>query len=220
MSTSTASDRAGRARSIYKRLRPEYPKTLSFLDFGTPWQLLVATVLAAQCTDERVNQVTPELFRRWPGPGELAGADREEVEAVIRSTGFYRQKAKNLQAAAEKIVAEHGGGLPPTMEEMVALPGVARKTANIVLSQALGVVEGIAVDTHVKRLAFRLDLTDSDKPDKIERDLCEAFERDIWAEINQLLIHHGRAVCVARTPKCSICQANDLCPKKGVTKSA
>ncbi|WP_027367961.1 endonuclease III [Desulfocurvibacter africanus] len=209
-----------RARIIHERLRQVYDPHITALDWTDPWQLMVATVLAAQCTDERVNQVTPELFRRWPGPAELRQASQAELEEVIRSTGFFRNKAKNLLAAANLIMDKHGGEMPRTMAEMIEIPGVARKTANIVLSTALGVVEGIAVDTHVKRLSFRLGLTESDKPERIERDLMEAFEREIWGEVNHLLVQHGRAVCQARLPRCSVCLLADVCPKLGVTKSA
>ncbi|EMG37984.1 endonuclease III [Desulfocurvibacter africanus PCS] len=209
-----------RARIIHERLRQVYDPHITALDWTDPWQLMVATVLAAQCTDERVNQVTPELFRRWPGPAELRHASQAELEEVIRSTGFFRNKAKNLLAAANLIMDKHGGEMPRTMAEMVEIPGVARKTANIVLSTALGVVEGIAVDTHVKRLSFRLGLTESDKPERIERDLMEVFEREIWGEVNHLLVQHGRAVCQARLPRCSACLLADICPKLGVTKSA
>jgi endonuclease-3 len=218
--TTMPTTRRERARVIHERLKQVYDPHITALDWTDPWQLMVATVLAAQCTDERVNQVTPELFRRWPGPAELRQAGQAELEEVIRSTGFFRNKAKNLLAAANLIMDKHGGEMPRTMAEMVEIPGVARKTANIVLSTALGVVEGIAVDTHVKRVSFRLGLTESDKPERIERDLMEAFEREIWGEVNHLLVQHGRAVCQARLPRCSACLLADVCPKLGVTKSA
>lgn len=220
MTTSMSTTRRERARIIHERLRKAYDPHITALDWQDPWQLMVATVLAAQCTDERVNRVTPELFRRWPGPAELRRAGQAELEEVIRSTGFFRNKARNLLAAANLIMDKHGGRMPRTMAEMIEIPGVARKTANIVLSTALGVVEGIAVDTHVKRLSFRLGLTESDKPERIERDLMEAFERDAWGEVNHLLVQHGRAVCQARLPRCSACLLEDVCPKLGVTKSA
>lgn len=212
--------RRERARIIHERLRTAYDPGKTALEWVDPWELLVATVLAAQCTDARVNMVTPELFRRWPGPAELRHADLADLESVIRSTGFYRNKAKNLIAAASMVMDRFRGTLPRTMAEMIEIPGVARKTANIVLSTALGVVEGIAVDTHVKRLSFRLGLTDSDQPQRIERDLMEAFERDIWGEVNHLLVQHGREICQARTPRCSKCILSDICPRLGVTKSA
>lgn len=212
--------RSERARIIHERLRTVYDPDTTALEWHNPWHLLVATVLAAQCTDERVNQVTPELFRRWPGPAELRHAEQAELEEVVHSTGFFRNKAKNLIAAANMVMDKYGGKLPRSMAEMIQLPGVARKTANIVLSTSLGVVEGIAVDTHVKRLSFRLGLTESDRPERIERDLMADFERSVWGEVNHLLVQHGRAVCQARTPKCSNCLLADICPRTGVIRSA
>ena len=216
----SSTTRRERARIIHERLRTAYDPGKTALDWVDPWQLLVATVLAAQCTDARVNMVTPELFRRWPGPAELRRADISELEPVIRSTGFFRNKAKNLIAAANMVMDRFDGTLPRTMAEMIEIPGVARKTANIVLSTALGVVEGIAVDTHVKRLSFRLGLTDSDQPERIERDLMELLERPAWGEINHVLVQHGREICQARTPRCSKCILFDICPRLGVTRSA
>lgn len=209
-----------RAASVYDRLRPLYPPVRSFLDFTTPWQLLVATILSAQCTDQRVNMVTPGLFARWPEPKDLAAADIAELEEAVRSTGFFRNKARNIKEAARIVAEELGGVLPDEMDRLLELPGVARKTANIVLTQGFGKVEGIAVDTHVRRLAQRLGLSDTDRPEVIERDLCAAFRREVWGEINHLLIQHGRNVCIARLPRCSACAVADICPKKGVTKSA
>lgn len=208
------------AAAIHDTLSAIYPPVRSFLDFQTPWQLLVATVLSAQCTDERVNKVTPAVFGRWPGPLQMSQADQMEMEAVVRSTGFFRNKAKNIIAASGMIVAEYSGEVPRRMEDLLRLPGVARKTANIVLTQGYGIVEGIAVDTHVARLAQRLGLSDSDRPDVIERDLCAAFPREDWGGINHLLIQHGRAVCTARKPRCGACAVSGLCPKKGVTSAA
>ncbi|EPR37021.1 endonuclease III [Desulfovibrio sp. X2] len=209
-----------RAASVYDRLCPLYPPVRSFLDFTTPWQLLVATILSAQCTDQRVNMVTPGLFARWPEPKDLAAADIAELEEAVRSTGFFRNKARNIKEAARIVAEELGGVLPDEMDRLLQLPGVARKTANIVLTQGFGKVEGIAVDTHVRRLAQRLGLSDTDRPEVIERDLCAAFRREVWGEINHLLIQHGRNVCIARLPRCSACAVVDICPKKGVTKSA
>lgn len=209
-------DAAARAREIVSRLTPLYPDLKPALDYTGAYELLVATVLAAQCTDARVNTVTPEFFQRWPDPAALAQADLAAVEAVIHSTGFFRQKAKNLVAAANLLVARHGGTLPASMEALTALPGVARKTANIVLSNALGINAGIAVDTHVKRLSFRLGLTTSDNPIIIEKDLMPLFARKDWGAINHLLVLHGRAVCKARSPRCDTCVLNDICPKRGV----
>lgn len=209
-----------RAKAILDRLRQDYNPAGSFLAHHSAWELLVATILAAQCTDERVNMVTPGLFKRWPGPKELAKAGQEELEEVVRSTGFFRNKAKNLINCAKMVMTEFGGTLPRTMAEMIRLPGVARKTANIVLNTAMGVVEGIAIDTHAKRLAFRMDLTDSDNPDRIEQDLCAVFDRSVWGQVNHLLVQHGRAVCQARKPFCSRCRVAELCPRKGVDKAA
>ncbi len=209
-------DTARRAHEILARLSRLYPEVRPALNHTSAYELLVATVLAAQCTDQRVNLVTPEFFRRWPDPAALAEAAVGDVEAVVRSTGFFRQKAKNLVASAKMLMARHGGTIPASMEALTALPGVARKTANIVLSNALGVHEGIAVDTHVRRLSFRLGLTDSDNPVIIERDLIPLFPRQAWGEINHLLVLHGRNVCKARKPLCPGCVLNDICPKRGV----
>ncbi|GFK94995.1 Endonuclease III [Fundidesulfovibrio magnetotacticus] len=203
---------------VFERLRARYPVTVPALDHRDAWELLVATVLAAQCTDARVNQVTPVLFGRWPGPAQLARATQEEVEEVVRSTGFFRNKAKNLIASAVRVMEHFGGELPRTMAELTTLPGVARKTANIVLSNAFGVHEGIAVDTHVTRLAYRLGFTNSDDPVKIERDLMPLFPREQWGEINHMLVYFGREVCPARKPRCPACELGDVCPKRGVGK--
>ena len=209
-------DAAARAREIVKRLTPLYTDLTPALDHKSAYELLVATVLAAQCTDARVNIVTPEFFRRWPDPAALAQAMVGDVEDVVHSTGFFRQKAKNLVAAAKRMVALHGGAVPDTMEALTALPGVARKTANIVLSNALGKNEGIAVDTHVRRLSFRLGLTSSDNPIIIEKDMMPLFARKDWGAINHLLVLHGRAVCKARSPRCDACALDDICPRRGL----
>lgn len=205
-----------RAQEIFARLRRRYPVLRSALDWEDAWQLLVATVLAAQCTDARVNTVTPTLFGRWPGPAELARADQAELESVIHSTGFFRNKAKNLLGAAKAIMAEHGGQVPRTMEELTALPGLARKTANIVLSGAFGINEGLAVDTHVKRLALRMGLTESTNPVVVERDLMPLFDQDDWGDVNHALVLFGRDTCTARSPRCADCPLADICPRKGV----
>lgn len=212
-------DRKTRAAVILERLRPRYPGAASALTWNTPFELLVATVLAAQCTDARVNLVTPAFFRRWPDPVALAGADVAEVEEVVHSTGFFRNKAKNLVAAAKLMVSRHGGEVPRTLAELTALPGLARKTANIVAGNAYGNHEGIAVDTHVKRLAFRLDLTDSENPVVIEKDLMPLFPRGAWGEINHLLVLFGRDVCQARKPRCEDCPLADVCPRKGLPRA-
>ena len=209
-------DAAERAHELLGRLRRAIPDPKPALDYTSAYELLVATVLAAQCTDQRVNQVTPEFFRRWPDPKALSTASVPEVETVVHSTGFFRQKAKNLVAAAKLVTERHGGVIPDSMETLTALPGVARKTANIVLSNALGKNEGIAVDTHVRRLSFRLGLTTSDVPTVIERDLMPLFPRQAWGEINHLLVLHGRQTCAARKPRCKDCVLDDICPKMGV----
>ncbi len=209
-------DAAARAREIVKRLTPLYPDLSPALDHKSAYELLVATVLAAQCSDARVNTVTPAFFRRWPDPAALARAMVGDVEDVVHSTGFFRQKAKNLVAAAKLMVSRHDGAVPDTMEALTALPGVARKTANIVLSNALGKNEGIAVDTHVRRLSFRLGLTSSDNPIIIEKDMMPLFARKDWGAINHLLVLHGRAVCKARSPRCDACALGDICPRRGL----
>jgi len=209
-------DTAARASQILARLRVVFPNPVPALTFTSAYELLVATVLAAQCTDQRVNLVTPEFFRRWPDPTALARAAVPEVEEVVHSTGFFRQKAKNLVAAAQRMVEHHGGAVPDSMEELTALPGVARKTANIVLSNALGKHEGIAVDTHVRRLSFRLGLTTSDNPIVIEKDLMPLFPRQAWGEINHLLVMFGRETCQARKPRCGDCVLGDICPRLGL----
>ncbi len=208
---------AERRRAIGRALAKAYPDASCSLNFRNPFDLLVATVLSAQCTDERVNLVTPALFARCPTPGALAAIPQEELEALIRSTGFFRNKAKNLKGAARAVVEEFGGALPKTMEELLRLPGVARKTANVVLGNAFGVSEGFVVDTHVARLAARMGLTTHEEPSRIETDLMEAFPQEAWTELGHRLIHHGRAVCNARKPACSSCPLERLCPKVGVT---
>jgi len=205
-----------RAQQIFALLARRYPDPRPALDYADAWGLLAATVLAAQCTDARVNQVTPELFRRWPGIADLAAADVSDIETVIRSTGFFRNKARNLKAAAARIMEVYGGAVPRSMAELTTLPGVARKTANIVLGSAFHINEGIAVDTHVTRLAFRLGLTESADPKVIERDLMPLFERSQWADINHYLVYFGREVCDARKPRCPECPLAQLCPRKGL----
>ena len=209
-------DAAARATLIHARLRTVFPHPEPALVHHNAYELLVATVLAAQCTDARVNTVTPGFFSRWPDPASLARADVAAVEEVVHSTGFFRQKAKNLIAAAKLLVARHDGRVPASMAELTALPGVARKTANIVLSNALGINVGIAVDTHVRRLAFRMGLTTSENPVIIEKDLMSLFARAAYGEINHLLVLFGREVCKARKPRCDSCVLDDICPKLGV----
>ncbi len=202
------------ARTVLERLRSAYPDAECALVHESPYQLTVATILSAQCTDERVNRVTPELFRRYPTPEALAAAPQAEVEGLIHSTGFFRNKAKNLQGMARRLVAGFRGEVPRTMEELTTLPGVARKTANVVLGVAYGLAEGVCVDTHVKRLAGRLGLTREQAPAKVERDLMRLLPRRDWIDISHLLIWHGRRVCAARKPACDRCVLNDRCPSR------
>lgn len=197
---------------IIERLRQAYPDAHCELNYKTPHQLLVATILSAQCTDERVNKVTPTLFAKYPTAVDFAAADRTELEEAIRSTGFFRQKAKYIQESSQTIVHDFGGEVPPDMDSLLQLNGVARKTANVVLGEIYGQAEGITVDTHVKRLANRLGLTTSSDPAKVERDLMAIVPKDSWIEISHLLIFHGRRQCFARRPACADCPLNDICP--------
>ena len=204
--------RRERVAELKPILSESYPDLTVSLDWNTPLQLLVATILSAQCTDERVNRVTPELFNRYPDVGALANADRQELEGLVRSTGFYRNKAKNIQGMAQRLVAEHGGRVPEAMEELIHLPGVARKTANVVLSNAFGLNQGVVVDTHVKRVAGRLGLTAKTDPVRVERDLMELLEPTDWHSFPWRLILHGRQRCDARRPDCASCEVRGLCP--------
>ena len=208
--------KAERARTILGRLKKEYPDARCALDHGDAYQLLVATILSAQCTDARVNLVTPALFARYPTAQVLAAADPAEVEELIRSTGFFRNKTKSLIGMARALVAGHGGAVPRSMEELRVLPGVGRKTANVVLGNAYGINEGVTVDTHVTRLSRLLGLTRHDDPVKIEQDLMQLFPQEEWALLSHLLIFHGRQVCIARRPRCPACVLVDLCPSAGV----
>ena len=201
-----------RAIAILEQLEVLYPDATCSLDYESIVQLLVATILSAQCTDERVNKVTPALFARFPDAPALAGADREELETLVRSTGFYRNKAKNIQGACHKIVTEFEGEVPQTMVQLLTLPGVARKTANVVLAHGYGILEGVTVDTHVKRLSNRLGLTKNDSPVKIERDLMKLIPQPEWENYSIRIIFHGRAICKARKPNCADCQLAELCP--------
>jgi endonuclease-3 len=200
--------------ALLDALRAAYPVAECALVHRSPFELLAATILSAQCTDARVNMVTPELFRRWPVPDALARAPQSAVEGVVRSTGFFRNKAKSLRGMAAALRDRHGGEVPRTMEELTALPGVARKTANVVLGTAFGIAEGVVVDTHVGRIARRLGLTREDDPVKVERDLQEALPRGEWTMFSHRLIHHGRRVCTARAPRCGACPIADLCPSR------
>ena len=206
------------ANNILKKLKKEYGTATTALKHRNPMQLLVSTILSAQCTDKRVNMVTKELFKKYKTPKDFANAKPEVFEQEIRSTGFYRNKTKNIIGAAKMIVKDFKGKVPDTMEDLIKLPGVARKTANIVLSVAYNKHEGIAVDTHVTRLSYRLGLTKHKNPVKIEQDLMKLVPRKDWDQISLLLIDHGRAVCKAPTPHCSKCFLEKDCPKKGVTK--
>lgn len=195
-----------------ERLEAAYGDPEPALHFGDPWELLIAVILSAQTTDAAVNKATPALFAAYPDAAALAEAEQEDVEALVHSLGFFRQKARSIIATAKIVVTEYGGEVPSTMEDLTRLPGVARKTANIVLGTAFGVVVGIAVDTHVHRLAHRLGLSAEKNPDKIERDLMEVFPRQVWYRMNFDLITHGRAVCDAKRPACDGCFLADICP--------
>lgn len=201
-----------RALEILILLKRLYPDAICSLTYQTPVQLLVATILSAQCTDERVNIVTPVLFARFPDAISLANCDREELESIIRSTGFYRNKAKNIQGACQKIVSEFGGEVPKQMEKLLTLPGVARKTANVVLAHAFGINQGVTVDTHVTRLSGRLGLTEETNPVKIERDLMKLLPQPDWENFSIRIIYHGRAICKARKPNCAECKLSHICP--------
>ncbi|MCX6771734.1 MAG: endonuclease III [Candidatus Micrarchaeota archaeon] len=207
-----------RARKIILLLKKAYPGARCSLDYKTPLQLLVATILSAQCTDARVNLVTPALFARYKSADDFAGAGISELEKFVRPTGFYHNKAKNIRAACRIIVQKHGGKVPRAMAEMLELPGVARKTANIVLGNAYGVVEGVPVDTHAIRISHLLGWTREKQQGKIERDLMALLPRKDWLKISDLFVHHGRAVCIARRPFCSKCPISALCPKMGLKR--
>jgi len=205
-------DNKARALKIISFLEKEYPTAETALGYGNPLELLVSTILSAQCTDERVNIVTKTLFKKYKTPEDYANADLKKLEQDIKSTGFYHNKAKNLKNTGQMLVEKFHSQVPKTMAELTELPGVARKTANIVLSNAYGIVEGIAVDTHVRRLAMRLGLTENEEQNKIENDLMETVPKDKWTKTSDLLIFHGREVCAARKPKCETCVLNKLCP--------
>jgi endonuclease III len=201
-----------RAPEIIERLSAAYPDAHVALEFTNPLEMLVATILSAQCTDERVNRVTRDLFRKYRAPEDYLKVPEEELAADIKPTGFFNQKGRSIRGAMQRIVDVYGGRVPNTMEELVTLPGVARKTANIVLGNAFGIVEGIAVDTHVRRVANRVGFSDETDPDKIERDLMRLIPPDRWFEFTYVLIEHGRQICQARSPKCTECPIEPLCP--------
>lgn len=211
---------AGRVRKILAGLDHAYPDATCALEHQNAFQLLIATILSAQCTDVRVNQVTPVLFRKYPTPADFAQADPRELEQEIRSTGFYRNKTKSILATSQRIVEKFDGQVPKTMDEMLELPGVARKTANVVLGTAFGIASGVVVDTHVQRVSQRLDLTRNTDPKKIEQDLMKSLPKDRWILFAHQLIWHGRKVCQARRPKCGECVLERLCYSKDKTDSS
>ncbi len=213
----TAAERKARVQEILKRLDEAYPDATCALHHRNPFELLVATILSAQCTDKRVNEVTPGLFAKYPTPTDFANVRQEVLANDIRSTGFFNNKAKSIIGAARKVVNEFGGKVPQTIEEMLTIPGAARKTANVVLGTAYGIASGIVVDTHVQRISARLDLTRATDPVKIEQDLIKIIPKAHWILFAHQIILHGRAVCVARTPKCAECNLESLCYAKDKT---
>ena len=215
----TLAERRARAATVLRRLRRRYPDATCALHHRDAYELLVATILSAQCTDARVNMVTPALFARYPDAAALAQAEPADLEALIRSTGFYRAKAKSLLGMARALVADHGGRVPGTMEALRVLPGVGRKTANVILGTAFNRAEGVVVDTHVGRIVRRLGLSAEKDPEKVERDLMDLFARKEWIVLGHRLIRHGRQCCTARKPNCPDCPLEDLCPKIGVQTS-
>jgi endonuclease III len=206
-----------RIAAILKGLDEAYPDAVCALTHRSPWELLVATILSAQCTDVRVNMVTPELFKRFPTPAAMAKAEIPELIEIIRTTGFFNNKAKSIKGAAKKITEEFGGKVPQTLAELITVPGAARKTANVVLGVSYGKAEGVVVDTHVFRISRRLDLTKSDTAEKVEQDLMRILPQDHWIRFSHQVIHHGRQVCVARGPKCDKCNLETLCHSEDKT---
>lgn len=210
-------NREERMQALLPRLEEAHPDAHCALVHKSPLQLLVSTILSAQCTDSRVNQVTPGLFARYRTARDFGEAHPGALEAAVRSTGFFRNKAKSIRGACSRIAEKHGGKVPRRMEELLALPGVARKTANVVLGVAYGIPSGIVVDTHVKRIAYRLGLTGATDPVKVEKDLCRIVPKESWIDLSHQLIFHGRRVCNARMPSCDRCALLDLCPRKGLS---
>jgi endonuclease-3 len=208
----TFEEKRKRARTILRRLEKQYPETRTALNYTNPFELLVATVLSAQSTDKMVNIITVELFKRYRSPEDFLKAKPGELEQDIKASGFFNQKAKSIRGLSQKLVSDFGGVVPSTMEELITLPGVARKTANVVLGNAFGKNVGIAVDTHVHRLSWRLGFSDHDDTNKVEQDLMKLFPRNKWFKVSHLLIDHGRNVCFARNPNCAECVVNELCP--------
>ena len=213
----TAAERRARVDQILRGLDQMYPNATCALHHRDPWELLVATILSAQCTDRRVNEVTPGLFAKYPTPRDFAAVRPEVLAQDIRSTGFFNNKAKSIVGAAQKVIREFGGQVPKTMEEMLTIPGAARKTANVVLGTAYGIAVGVVVDTHVQRVSRRLDLTKQTDPGKIEQDLMKIVPQDRWILFSHQIIHHGRALCQARKPRCSECLLDSLCYAKDKT---
>jgi len=209
-----------RVAAILKGLDEAYPNAVCALRHRSPWELLVATILSAQCTDVRVNMVTPELFKRFPTPAAMAKASLPELEKLIRTTGFFRNKAKSIQGAARKIIADFDGEVPQTLAELITIPGAARKTASVVLGVSFGKAEGIVVDTHVFRVSRRLELANGDTPAKVEQELMQVIPRERWISFSHQVIHHGRQVCIARNPKCNVCNLEPLCRSKDKTWSS
>ncbi|MFN0205141.1 MAG: endonuclease III [Planctomycetota bacterium] len=214
--TETQTQREARAKRIVEILHHHYGNAECELTFKNPFQLLVATILSAQCTDVRVNKVTPELFKKFPTSESITKSKPGEIEEIIKSTGFYNNKAKNIRGAAGIIVSKFNGEVPRTMDELLQLPGVARKTGNVVLSSAFGLTEGFVVDTHIQRLSRRLGFTKADAPEKIEVDLCNLFPKTEWNFLSHAIIWHGRRICSARTPNCEHCPIAELCPSKNL----
>lgn len=210
----TAAERRARVDQILRGLDQMYPNATCALHHRSPWELLVATILSAQCTDKRVNEVTPGLFAKYPTPRDFAAVRPEVLAQDIRSTGFFNNKAKSIVGAAQKVVREFGGKVPKTMEEMLSIPGAARKTANVVLGTAYGIAVGVVVDTHVQRVSRRLDLTKQTDPGKIEQDLMKIVPQDRWILFSHQAIHHGRALCQARKPRCAECLLDPICYAK------
>lgn len=210
-------DETRRVRLILRRLNQDYPDVVCALDHESPWQLLAATILSAQCTDVRVNIVTPGLFSAYPTVEDMAIATQPDIEQLVRTTGFFRNKAKNIIGAAKGIVERYNGEVPRNMEDLLTLPGVARKTANVVLGSGFGIASGVVVDTHVSRISNRLGLTTATDPKKIERDLVAVIPKKRWVLFSHQIIHHGRQVCVARKPKCDACRLYELCSSQDKT---
>ena len=213
----TAAERKARVKKILAELDEMYPAVTCALHHANAWELLVATILSAQCTDKRVNEVTPGLFKKYPTMRDFAAASQEEMAREIRSTGFFNNKAKSVIGAARKILADYGGEVPRDIEMLLSVPGAARKTANVVLGTAFGIASGVVVDTHVQRISQRLDLTKETEPGKIERDLMKVIPEEKWILFSHQIIHHGRALCVARKPKCAACRLAPLCYAKDKT---